>query len=241
MTTKKAELPQRSFSGDDARRLFRKARTGSLATLNRDDGGPYVSLINLATDVEGWPIIFISRLAWHTQNLLADGRASIQVAALPAEGDALTGARVTVMGHAEQIEGAVPRRRYLARHPEAVSYIGFADFSFWRLKPQRIHAVAGFGRIETMGAEEVFPAAPDWPELEASAIAHMNADHGDAIQRYGQHVTGSTERGWLVAAIDPDGCDLVCGQHLARLEFKTPARNSGELRLAFKRISEDLM
>ena len=89
---------QRSFSGNEARNLLRRARTATLGTLNREDGIPYASLVNVATDVRGCPLILVSTLAWHTRNLLADPRASIMVAEMPETGDALTGARVTVMG-----------------------------------------------------------------------------------------------------------------------------------------------
>ena len=74
------------------RQLLRRARTCSLSTLIAGDGTPYGSLANIATDMAGRPIILISRLAWHTQNLEADARASVLVGELPAKGDALVGA-----------------------------------------------------------------------------------------------------------------------------------------------------
>ena len=50
---------QRSFSAGEARLLLRRARTGTLASLNREDGIPYASLVNVATDVEGHPLILV--------------------------------------------------------------------------------------------------------------------------------------------------------------------------------------
>ena len=97
---------RRSFSGEEARNLLRRARTATLGTLNADDGIPYASLVNVATDVRGWPLILVSTLAWHTRNLLADPRASLMVAEVPATGDALTGPRVTVMGRFAKVEDA---------------------------------------------------------------------------------------------------------------------------------------
>ena len=70
---------QRSFTTTEARQLLRRARTATLSSLNRDDGVPYASLVNVATDVRGWPLILISTLAWHTKNLLGDSRASVLV------------------------------------------------------------------------------------------------------------------------------------------------------------------
>ena len=94
---------RRSFTADEARSLLRRVRTGTLATRNADDGTPYASLVNLATDVRGCPVILVSTLAWHTRNLLADPRGSVMVAEIPPAGDALTGARLTVMGRFSRV------------------------------------------------------------------------------------------------------------------------------------------
>ncbi len=146
-----------AFTGIEARALLERAKTATLASLDREGGIPYASLVNVATDVDGRPIIFISALAWHTRNLSADGRASLMVAELPEHGDALTGSRVTIMGRFMPCEKPDLRQRYLTQHPQAETYIDFSDFSFWRLEPEIIHAVAGFGRIETFKPEAVFP------------------------------------------------------------------------------------
>src|SRR6185503_3509290 len=104
-----------SFSGTAMRQLLRRARTCSLCTLNRGDGTPYGSLANIATDVAGWPLVLVSRLAWHTQNLETDSRASVLIGELPAKGDALMGPRITVLGRFEPVDDANLWRRYLVR------------------------------------------------------------------------------------------------------------------------------
>ena len=229
---------RRSFSADEARNLLRRARTGTLGTLNADDGIPYASLVNLATDVRGCPLILVSTLAWHTRNLLADPRGSIMVAELPPSGDALTGARVTVIGRFSKVDARDASRRYLARHPAAEIYAGFGDFGFWRLEPERAHAVAGFGRIETIPANEMFPSADEMIALEEGAVQHMNDDHADAIQRYAQKLLGAEPGGWKITAIDPDGADLQRGDDVLRLPFETPVYSGGALRSLLARLGE---
>lgn len=228
----------RSFTATEARRLLRRARTGTLGTINRDDGIPYASLVNVATDVGGEPIILVSTLAWHTRNLAADSRASLLVAEPPASGDALTGPRVTVMGRFVKADSGQARRRYLARHPEAAVYADFGDFAFWRLEPERAHAVAGFGRIETIEANEVFPSAAELAALEESAIAHMNEDHGDAVRRYAVKLLQASDGDWKITAIDPDGAILGLGGQILRLEFAEPVFTADALRIEFARLGK---
>ena len=219
------------------RQLLRRARTCSLSTLNKGDGTPYGSLANIATDVAGLPLILISRLAWHTQNLLVDARASVLVGELPAKGDALVGPRVTVLGRFVQVENADLRRRYLARHPEAAMYADFADFSFWRLMPANIHGVAGFGRIETLAREEVFPPAVEMEALETSAIEHMNRDHGEAIHLYATKILKAPPGPWRILAIDPDGADLGLQDHSLRMDFHRPVFTADALREKFAELT----
>lgn len=220
------------------RQLLRRARTCSLSTLNRGDGTPYGSLANIATDVMGWPLILISRLAWHTQNLETDGRASVLIGELPAKGDALVGARITVLGRFEPVDDANLRRRYLARHPQASFYADFPDFSFWRLRPSGIHGVAGFGRIETLGPDTVFPSAAEMEGLEISALEHMNRDHAEAIQLYATRLLGAGPGDWRVGAIDPDGADLVLAEQSLRLNFQEPVFAANALRKTFAELAE---
>jgi putative heme iron utilization protein len=230
---------RRSFTGGEARGLLRRARNATLATLNAGDGIPYASLVNVATSVQGWPVILISALAWHTRNLLADPRGSLMVAELPPEGDALTGPRVTIMGRFTKIAPEQVGRRFLARHPAAELYAGFGDFAFWQMQPEAAHAVAGFGRIETIGADEMFPDAAGIAALEAGAIEHMNADHDDAIQRYAERLLGASPGGWRIAAVDPDGMDLRRGEESRRLDFPAPVFTAGALRSLLARLSAE--
>ena len=219
------------------RQLLRRAQTCSLSTLSSGDGTPYGSLANIATDVAGRPIILISRLAWHTKNLAADARASVLVAELPTQGDALVGPRVTVLGRFKQIEDATLRRRYLARHPQATMYADFADFSFWRLEPTSIHGVAGFGRIETLVPDDVFPDATEMETLESSAFEHMNRDHGEAIHLYATKILGAQPGPWRILAIDTDGADLNFHDQSFRIDFRTPVFTADALREKFAELA----
>src|ERR1700736_3262762 len=132
-----------------ARSLLRRSRQGALATLMTGSGDPYCSLVNVATDPEGAPILLISRLALHTGNILGDTRVSLMLDERAA-GDPLEGSRIMLAGRAEEAGGEAAgmlRRRYLNAHPSAEAFVDFKDFSFFRIVPSGAHLVAGFGRI----------------------------------------------------------------------------------------------
>src|ERR1700710_2280229 len=84
-----------------AKSLLRRCRQGALATLMAANGDPYCSLVNVASHCDGSPILLISRLALHTQNLVADSRLSLMLDER-GKGDPLEGSRIMLAGRAEQ-------------------------------------------------------------------------------------------------------------------------------------------
>src|SRR5271156_5934807 len=118
-----------------ARSLLRRSRQGALATLMPGCGDPYCSLVNVASDLDGSPMLLISRLALHTKNILGDARVSLMLDERAA-GDPLEGARIMLAGRAEQAEAdhvTVLRGRYLNAHPSAAAFVDFKDFAFFRI------------------------------------------------------------------------------------------------------------
>jgi putative heme iron utilization protein len=130
----------------EGRRLLRQSRYGALATRDKATGHPYASLVAVAPDEDGAPLILISTLALHTMNLMADPACSILLADI-GEGDPSAHPRLSLMANARKVASADAKPRYLAAQPDAALYADFADFSYWRLEPLGGHLVAGFGRI----------------------------------------------------------------------------------------------
>lgn len=226
--------------GAETRRLIRCARTASLATL-LEDGTPYASLVKTASDFAGQPIIHISRLAWHTRNLSADGRASLLFASPGAEGDPLEAARVTAIGRLAPCAEVATAERYLACHPEASLYAGFGDFAFWRMAIERCHLVAGFGRIMTLEAGAVvLSCGPDELSFEAAreAVEHMNGHHREALNLYATRLLNLPPADWRAAALDSDGIDLSDGKRSRRLGFSETVASAAELRAMLKALAD---
>ena len=74
-----------------------------LGCCDRNTGHQFASLVNVATDVDGAPVILTSRLSTHTANLEADGRASVLLAET-GKGDPLAHPRLTVLGEFARTE-----------------------------------------------------------------------------------------------------------------------------------------
>lgn len=214
------------------KRLLREARTGALATLDKD-GYPYASLVQVATLPDGSPILLLSGLARHTHNLAADDRVSLMLDERRV-GDELQGSRISLKGRIARAQDQdLARRRFLARHPDSAGFAGFRDFAFYVITLESTHLVAGFGRILDLTADEFLTPINDAEALIASeegAVEHMNADHADAIALYAAVLLGAPAGDWRITSLDPEGCDLMAGDLARRLPFGTRIRNGSELR-----------
>jgi putative heme iron utilization protein len=147
-----------SDGGGDAGDLARRARTllhsqhqGVLSTISLHRAGyPYGSLTPYALSGAGAPLVLISALAAHTQNLLADPRASLFVAADAGAGDPQAETRISVLGRFARVpaaDEADARARYTARLPRAAANSQTRDFQLWEMTVEEVRLVAGFGQI----------------------------------------------------------------------------------------------
>ena len=178
-------LPEPSYA-ERARTLVHLARSGALSTLSRrHPGHPFGSVMPYALDERGAPLLLISGMAMHTQNLESDPRASLLVTQPGWTEDPLAGGRVTLMGHAARVPGPgrpAAREAYLARHPQAAFWVDFEDFSFWRLEVAEIYFVGGFAAMDWVTREGYAAARPDpLSDVAGDILAHMNRDHADAL------------------------------------------------------------
>ncbi len=141
-----------------ARRLLRNRHRGLLCTNSLKKAGfPFGSLTPYALSEDGSPIFLLSGLAVHTKNLAADPRASLFVTDEQEDSDALSSARVNVFGTVERLDGeaaAVAKTAYLAIHAEAAQWVEFGDFFFYRLQPDEVYFVGGFGDMGWVAAAD---------------------------------------------------------------------------------------
>jgi putative heme iron utilization protein len=223
-----------------AKKLLREGRSGALATLMQGSGDPYCSLVNVATDASGRPLLLLSKLALHTKNILADARVSLMLDERKA-GDPLEGARVMLMGLAKAIEDSDARKAYLRRHPEAEMYVGFGDFAFYAMEVTRAHLVAGFGRIVDLGTKDMLVDVLDAQSLldaQDEIIDHMNSEHAGACRLYATRLLGGAEGNWTCVGVDPEGLELQNGRTALRLDFPQRVNGPGPLRAVLGKLAE---
>ncbi len=236
--------PREPTHAERCRTLVAAASRGALSTLAADPAGhPYGSVVSYALDEAGNPIFFVSLMAEHTQNALADPRASLLVTEpVPDGADPLASGRATLMGRMERVPDAKRdsvRDAYLAANPAASYYIDFGDFTFFRLTVDAIRYVGGYGRMSWVDAADYAMAEPDplAGAVAAGIIAHMNDDHADSQVLYCQHLLGRADTtSASMSAVDRYGFDMVAvgptGRAAVRMAFAEPCDDAVAVRTA---------
>lgn len=217
------------------REILRTAFTASLGTVG-SDGSPLVTLVTVATDIDGSIVGLFSSLAAHTRNLANDGRASLLMTQTARHDDPLAGARASFTGRFLRIEPDEAERprllgRFMARHPEAISFARFTDFSIYRMRPDSVHLVAGFGRVVRLaGADFLVPAdaAYAFANAQAALLDQLNGEGGQALARAAGQTLGRSSSEWSAVAVDPDGIDIA-DEVVARLTFRRRASDPADV------------
>ncbi|MEK9964891.1 MAG: DUF2470 domain-containing protein [Rhodospirillaceae bacterium] len=227
-------------SGPLVRRLIRTSRSGVLATLDTEtDGTPYASLVLMSCTMDASPLLLLSDLARHSRNILADGSVSLLIGKLGL--NALSQTRATLIGRIVKSDDADAKSRFLRHHAGARSQMAFDDFHLYRMQVESAHFIAGFGRIETVPADDVILSEPDPSALaaaETDIVAHMNADHADAVSAYATVFADRVGLDWTMSGIDPEGLDLMRHDMESRVDFETPVDGPESARAELVRLAK---
>lgn len=230
--------PETSYA-ERSRTLLHLGKVGVLSTHSRkQEGFPYGSVMPYAVDAAGSLLFLISSMAMHTQNLVRDPRASLFVTVPEAKGDPLEAARLTVIGKASKVPKAelegVPES-YLSRHENARYWVDFKDFAFYRMEVVDLYFVGGFGAMGWVEKDDFARADPD-PLAEAASgiMAHMNADHAEALVLIARSVKGIEAEEAKMTAVDRLGFHvrLKTAERMrsVRIGFPSEVRSSQDCR-----------
>jgi heme iron utilization protein len=230
-------LPEPTYA-ERVRTMVSLSSIATLSTVSRKRSGyPFGSLMPYAIDGIGQPIVLISSMALHTQNLHEDPRASLFVGQA-GDGDPLGTPRATLVGDVlpvPQEKVGEARERYLSRHENSRSWVDYKDFGFFFLRPLDIYYVGGFGVMGWVAAEDYRVAKVD-PLAEAArrVLGHMNADHVPAMIVLARVHAGLDASEATMTAVDRLGFHLRLktseGMKGVRINFFREVQSANETR-----------
>lgn len=223
-----------------ARQMLRAHHYGALCTLSkRFNGHPFGSIVPYLVDHDGSLLILISTLAEHTRNIRHDSRVSL-VTHSQDNPDIQSQGRITVVGAAQPVPDKLQAgKRYLRYFSEARNLFAMNDFSFYRIVPQTLRYIGGFGKIHWVAADSYL--LPSYPLIgqEDDVIAHMNADHRDTLHRYCQQFHQCAALAVEMLGIDCDGFDLRADGRILRVDFAEMVQDAQQARHALVAMAQE--
>ena len=219
----------------EATLLLRETEVGVVSTLSKNlRGYPFGSVTPFISDSAGHIYFYISDIAQHAANMIADSRMSLTVYKTRTSGDQNENARLTIVGDGKAMTGAEHDdmlARYVLRFPEAEGYKQAHDFRMWKIEVKRVRYIGGFGKIFWLEKDEwMKPASPWNKQAEDGMVEHMNEDHQDAMTLILKYHTGKHEESVTMAGITADGCYIATQGRNVFIPFNQVCENAGDVR-----------
>lgn len=220
----------------EARALLAHKDYGVLSTISAKLGGfPFGSVVPYSLDENGHPVVLISTIAQHTQNVEKDSKTALTV--LQEGGnDVQTEARLTLIGHLKRMPtDPDTQEKYYRYYKQARTYHEVHDFHFYRLESVAVRYIGGFGKIFWIEPEDFFLANPFWGQAEEGIRQHMNEDHRKNLVQYCQHykqVEVAATDNLQMVSIDAEGFDVLLNDKKMRFDFENPIHTPDEARQA---------
>lgn len=226
-----------SDSDPSARQVLQSHWSGVLATHSvKFAGYPFGSLVPFCLDQSGQPLILISRLAQHTQNIKANPKVALTLVETGVAGDVQQQERLTLLAQAQPVTAVAQAADCYYRYfPQACGYHDQLDFEFYQLQVIEGRFIAGFGKIHWLSPDQLITANPFTAEQERDIVSHMNKDHPSALAHYCELLRqtldlASGEHPVTMVGIDGEGAVLRRADRLLRLGFARKVVNPLEAR-----------
>jgi putative heme iron utilization protein len=195
--------------------VYEKARTvtavctsGTLCTTSSRpgmEGAPFGSYVDYVLDDAGNPILLMNAMSMHTQNIQqaeaakTDGEKAVVTLFTQREGVGQDVSRCSLTGTLHAMDPLADdmdaiRMRYSITHAYADQVMDSPKFNFYRLEPQQIYFVGGFGVLaKWMEPEDYAAASPDILAAAANGmVERINRQHGEDLQLTAQHLLDVT-------------------------------------------------
>lgn len=212
---------------EEVRTVLHHSLRGMLSTFSqKHEGYPSGSMVDIACDDNGFPILAVSSLAVHTKDLLANPRCSLLVAKDPEDRTDLV---ITVHGDAVPVTASDRddiRAAYLTRHPDAF-WVDFGDFQFMRIEPKVVRFVSGVATAILGSGEyskEEFRLAKVDPIYQYSKpiSSHMNQDHADDTKLIVHYSTSVPVDFAHILDVDSLGFNVKAGYQGSTFKIRIP-------------------
>jgi len=168
-----------------ARKIVKERLFGVLATHSKVmPGYPFGSLVQYMIASDGSLLLYISKLAQHTKNVLEDTRVSLTV--VEDSVDIQQAGRVTLLGQFAPVKDENSQlEQYFRFFPESRSYQdNMHDFHLYRLDVEKVRFIGGFGDINWVSKENFCVENNFKCKEKLESIEHMNSSHQDALIGY---------------------------------------------------------
>lgn len=243
--------------------VFEKARTvasvctsGTLCTVSSHggiEGAPFGSFVDYVLDDEGNPVLLMNEMSMHTINIVenallgGDGNISRLVTLFTQLENGGSGSkkgqdvgRCSLTCRVEKIPRDAPdmdilRMRYSLTHAYADQVMDSPKFAFYRLLPEKIYYVGGFGVMaKWVDVDDYKDATPDILAMEANEIVtKLNREYMEDLELTAIHLLGITNEieDIRVTNVDRLGMDIrvTCQQGTRRNKLSTD-----EFRIGFR-------
>jgi putative heme iron utilization protein len=233
---------------EKAKTVITVCSSGTLCTKSTKeeiDGAPFGSFVDFVLDDDGNPILLMNEMSMHTMNINSDPDGLVSLFA-QFSGKKNDGAemgqdvsRCSITGKVEQIDPNTAedidaiRMRYSIAHAYADQVMDSPKFAFYRIIPEKVYFVGGFGVLaKWVPVEEYKNAAADILAMEAAdVVSKLNKEHAEDLQLTATHLLGCTDIERIrVTNVDRLGLDI-------RVTTKGKRRNkliTDEFRIGFR-------
>jgi putative heme iron utilization protein len=205
---------------EKARTVTSVSTSGTLCTVSTHtgiEGAPFGSFVDYVLDDTGNPVLLMNEMSMHTLNVQKAAQMTGQPAlvtlfvqwqgqttsASGGSSSSKTGlqdvSRCSITGFLEQLPRDAPdmdmlRMRYSLTHAYADQVMDSPKFHFYRLVPQTIYYVGGFGVLaKWVDPADYQRAAPDILAKEAGLmVARLNREYADDLRLTATHLLGVT-------------------------------------------------
>jgi putative heme iron utilization protein len=231
---------------EEVRTVINGITRGALATSSQKHGGyPSGSIVDFACDVNGSPILAVSSLAVHTQDLLANPKCSLLVARDPEDRTDLI---INLYGDTVPVDDdeiAAVKSAYLEKHPDAF-WVDFGDFQFMRIETKAVRYVSGvatalLGSGELTGEEYRAAKVDPIAQFSKPVASHMNRDHGEDTRLIVQHSTSIPVDSAYMLDLDSFGFYVKAGYKGDTFKLRIPFPRRAEDRKDVKTLVVEML